>query len=141
MCSRHSLSLLSIFHIFILGILYHYFLSSMCSRHSLSLLSMFHVFQAFFVITFYLPYIPGIVCLFLWLSGLFAPPGHIETLFTVQALYLEPRTRLYEIRRYRYRSSLRVLTAGPFRPTVVGKVCFVTSPESGLSPLDIVCMP
>ena len=27
---------------------------------SLSLLSMFHVFQAFFIITFYLPYIPGI---------------------------------------------------------------------------------
>ena len=26
-------------------------------------------------------------------------------------------------------------------PTVVGKVCFVTSSESGLSPLDIVCTP
>ena len=80
---------------------------------------------------------------FLWLLGLFTLPGHIDTLFPVRALYPEPRP--YEILIYRHRSSLRALTAGRFRPTrpptVVGKVCFVTSLESGLSPLDIVCMP
>ena len=38
----------------------------------------------------------------------FAPP----TLFPVRALYLDPCTRLYEIRIYRHCSSLRVLTAG-----------------------------
>ena len=32
---------------------------------------------------------------FLWLLGLFTPPGHVYTLFTVRALYLEPCTHGY----------------------------------------------
>ena len=71
---------------------------------------------------------------FLWLLGLFVPPGHIDTLFPVQALYPEPRTRPYDIRIYCHPSLLRALTTGRFRPTrpptVVGKICFVTSSES-----------
>ena len=35
--------------------------------------------------------------IFSWLLGLFALPGHIDTLFPVQPLYPEPRTRPYEI--------------------------------------------
>ena len=34
----------------------------------------------------------------------FAPPGHIATLFPVQALYPETRTRPYEIRIYYHHS-------------------------------------
>ena len=37
---------------------------------------------------------------------LFSPHGHIATLFSSGALYPEPRTRLYEIPIYLYRSSL-----------------------------------
>ena len=75
----------------------------------------------------------------------FRPLGIVLHYFPVQALYPEPRTRPYEICIYLHRSALRALTAGRFRPTrpptVVGKVCLVTSSESGLSPLDIVCTP
>ena len=39
----------------------------------------------------------------------FAPSGHIATLFPVQTLYLEPRSRPYEIRIYLHCSSLRAL--------------------------------
>ena len=38
------------------------------------------------------------IIIFLWLLGLFAPPGHFDTLFSVWVLYPEPRTRPYEIR-------------------------------------------
>ena len=40
----------------------------------------------------------------------FCAPGHIDTLFPVRAMYPEPRTRPYEIRKYPHRSSLRALT-------------------------------
>ena len=59
--------------------------------------------------------------------SLFAPHGHIDTPI------------------YCHRSLLRVLTVGRFRPrrppTVVGMVYFVTSSESGLSPLDTIIIP
>jgi hypothetical protein len=75
----------------------------------------------------------------------FLPPVHIIQYFPVQALYPEPCTRPYGIRIYRHISSLWAMTAGRFRPTrpatVVGKACFLTFWESGLSPLDIVCTP
>ena len=78
---------------------------------------------------------------------IFTPWAYCYIIFPVQALYPEPCTRVYEICIYLQRSALRVLTASRFRPTrpptVVGKVCLVTSLESGLSPLavDIVCTP
>ena len=75
----------------------------------------------------------------------FRPLGISLHYFPVRALYPEPRTRPYEICIYLHCSALRALTAGRFRPTrpptVVGKVCLVTSSESDLSPLDIVCTP
>jgi hypothetical protein len=74
----------------------------------------------------------------------FVPPGHIIQYFPVQAMYTEPCTRI-GIHIYRHSSALRASTAGRFRAarpaTVVGKACFITFQESGLSPLDIVCMP
>ena len=76
---------------------------------------------------------------------LFRPLGISLHFFLVRALYPEPRTRPYEIRIYLHHSALRAFTAGQFRPTrpptIVGKVCLVTSSESDLSPLDIVCTP
>ena len=60
--------------------------------------------------------------IFLGLLGLFVPPGHIDTLFLVRALYPEPGYMRYAYM-YRHSSSHRALTASWFRPTVVGKVC------------------
>ena len=87
------------------------------------------------------------IFIFLLLLGLFAPPGHIDTLFPVWALYPEPRTRPYEIRIYRYRSLLRALTAGRFRPTrpqtVVGKVSMYwtkSKPKNWEKNLLLICL-
>ena len=48
----------------------------------------------------------------------FSAPGHIATLFSSSGVIFGLRP-----------------------PKVVGKVCLVTSSESGLSTLDLVCMP
>ena len=83
-----------------------------------------------------------IINFFVWLLCLFAPPGHIDTLFLVGALYPEPPHPNTQILSSQFAQSVDCRLVQAYKtPNSCGESLLVTSSESGLSPLDRVCMP